>query len=140
MKLESESRVERTLNTVDAYLAVALCGMAVAAAEQRTAIENRQVESRSRAKLPYVEITAKRARRPRTKGPILSARHTHDTQKRTQRDDCGSERAGEFAIEIPMKKVRFAELFFEEAQSLNDAAPTPSMVANRHHIDLEHVA
>jgi hypothetical protein len=109
MKMETECDIQRTLDPVDANLAIALSRVPVAATELCTIVEDRQINAGTGAKLSHVQVAAKRAWRPCSEGAILSPRHAHDSEERSNWNDGRRERMCGFAVELPVEKIWFAK-------------------------------
>ena len=140
MQLEAERYVQRALDAVDAHLAITLRRVAIAATEERAAVEHRQVESRAGTEFAYVQVAAEGSGRTSTELAIVCARHAHHSQERAHRHNRWSERTGGLAVQRPVKEIRLAKTIFEKAQALDDAGPSPAGVTRGQHIDLQHVA
>jgi len=140
VQVKAEGEVEWALDPVDADLAIALGGVAVAATEERAAVEDGQVEARARAELTHIEIAAEGAGRTGAEGSGLGAGHAHDAGEWADRDDCGGERVRGVGVELPVEKIRVAEVVIEEAEALDQAGPSPAVVAGAEDVDLEDVA
>jgi hypothetical protein len=85
MQIKAQRHIKRTLDAVNANLAIALGGMAIATTEERAAIVDRQIERGACAQLAHVEIATERARRTCAKGTVISTRHAHYAKEGPQR-------------------------------------------------------
>ena len=83
--------IQRALDAVDAHLAIALGGVAVAATEECAVIEDGQIEPGAGAKFAHVEIAAEGSGRAGAECAIVGARYAHDAEKRANRHDGGRE-------------------------------------------------
>src|SRR6266567_4048054 len=140
MQLESQGCLERALDSVDTDLAIALRRMTISTTEECAAIENGQVELRTRTEFANVHVSAKSARRSRTEGPVFCARDAHDTQEGANRHDGGCKRTGGATLQSPMEQIGIAEPVLQKAEAFNDAGPSPANVTRRQHVYLQHIA
>ena len=94
MEMEAESYIQRTLDAVDADLAIALRGVSVAATEERAGIVDGQVKRGAGAELADIEVAAKGARRAGAKCAVVRSCDAHDAEERTQGNNGRRERTG----------------------------------------------
>ncbi len=128
------------LDAVDADFAIALCGVAVAAAEERAGDEDGEIECGAGGELADVEIAAEGAGWAGAEATGVGAGYSHDSEKGTEGYGGWEERGGLICFEIPVEEIRGAEAVFEEAEAFYDAGPAPAVMLGGEDVDLEDVA
>jgi hypothetical protein len=91
VQTKTKGRFERALNSIDANFTVALGGMPVSAAEQRTAIEHRQIEPGSGREFAHIDVSPEGAWRTGSKSTVIGARYSHHSQEWAHRYNCRGE-------------------------------------------------